>query len=182
MQVDNAFEVAQPSDVVWDLLMDVPEVVSCVPGATLLDTMGQDRWKAELRVQLGPISMVFDSEVTREEADRSAGTVRLVVRARERSGRGGASAEVSSTLMNVEDGTRVTVLTSMRLQGAVARVGRSEIIEDVSRQMTEAFATCLKGKLTQDSAPSVAPARPSLLRAVLHAIRMRLRRAFGRRG
>lgn len=180
MQVQNVFEVAQPSDAVWDLLMDVPQVVSCVPGAVLLDTIGEDRWNAELRVQLGPMAMVFDSEVTRVEADRSAGTVRLVVKARERGGRGGASAEIRSELMEVADGTRVTVETDMRLQGAVARVGRSEIIEDVSQEMTDAFATCLKGRLMQDPVMSQAPPRVSVFGVVMRTIRARLRGIFRR--
>jgi uncharacterized protein len=144
----------------------------------LVDTISEDRWKAELRVQLGPMAMVFDSEVTRVEADRSAGKVRLVVKARERNGRGGASAEIRSELLEIADGTRVTVETDMRLQGAVARVGRSEIIEDVSQEMTDAFATCLKGRLMQDPVMSQAPPRVSVFRVVLRAIRARLRRIF----
>lgn len=180
MQVGNAFEVAQASDAVWDLLMDVPQVISCVPGATLLDTLDDDRWKAELSVQLGPMSMVFDSEVTRTEADREAGNVLLVVKARERSGRGGASAEIRSQLKDVDHGTRVTVDTNVRLQGTVARVGRSEIIEDVSQHMTDAFATCLQGKLNRDPALSKAPPRISVFRVALKTIWARVRRLFQR--
>jgi carbon monoxide dehydrogenase subunit G len=178
MRVENAFEVAQPGDIVWELLMDVPQVITCVPGATLLDALGQDRWKAELRVQLGPMSMVFDSDVTRTKANRADGEVLLLVRARERSGRGGASAEIRSELKAVRDGTRVTVETDMRLQGTVARVGRGEIVEDVSQQMIDAFATCLKGRLTHDPALSYAPARPSLIRMALKAVWARVRRVF----
>lgn len=180
MQLENAFEVGQPRDAVWDLLMDVPQVVGCVPGATLLETLSEDRWNAEVRVQLGPVSMVFDSDVTRAEADRAAGTVRLAVKARERNGRGGAAAEIRSELAEIEGGTRVRLETNMRLQGVVARVGRSEIVEDISQQMTDAFAACLMGKLTQDPAMSQPPPRFSLLRATLRAIRARLRRAFRR--
>jgi hypothetical protein len=60
----------------------------------------------------------------------------------------------------------------------VARVGRSEIVEDVSRQMTDSFATCLKAKLAQgDAAPTVAAPELRIgLRTVLAGLLRQLRR------
>jgi len=41
--------------------------------------------------------MTFDAAITREQVDEAGGFVRLVVSAREKHGRGGATAEVEST-------------------------------------------------------------------------------------
>jgi len=174
MNVENAFEVAASRDAVWDLLMDVPRVLPCVPGATLVETEADDRWRAEVAVTLGPVAMTFDAVVTREAVDEAAGSVRLVVRAREKRGRGGATAEVQSTVAQVGADTRVSVTTSLRLQGAVARVGRSEIVEEVSAQMTDAFAGCLKATLSDAAAPP-APRLRITLRSVLARLWRRLR-------
>lgn len=181
MDVHNEFEVSRPREVVWDLLMDVPQVVPCVPGATLVETLGEERWKAELLVKLGPVSMTFDADVTRQEADMTAGSVRLSVRARERSGRGAANAEIHSTLTPADAGTRVSITTSLRLQGAVARVGRSDIVEDVSQHMVDAFAGCLRGKLTGELGADHAVAPQPTVRLVLRSLWARLRGVFRRR-
>jgi hypothetical protein len=58
----------------------------------------------------------------------------------------------------------------------VARIGRSEIVEDVSRQMTDSFATCLQARLARNDAPSTAaPALRIRLRTVLAALLRQLR-------
>ena len=181
MNVENAFIVDASRDAVWDLLMDVPRVVPCVPGATLLASEADDRWLAELAVALGPVAMTFDAQITRESADGAAGLIRLVVRAKEKKGRGAATAEVESRVLETGEGTRVAVTTSLRLQGTVARVGRSEIVEEVSQQMTDAFADCLKAKLSSEVAEHGPAAAPEL-RITLRAILAGLWRVIRRRG
>ena len=143
------FEVPESREAVWALLNDVPRVVPCIPGATLTHSGGNEEWQAEFPITLGPVAMTFDATITREVANQSDGVVRLAVKAREKNGRGAANADVESRLEDDGGGTRVTVSTNLRLQGTVARVGRSEIVEDVSRQMTDSFASCLKAKLAE---------------------------------
>ena len=181
MQVENVFEVDQPREAVWDVLMDVPRVVPCLPGAALTDTIDEDHWKADLTVKLGPVAMAFASDIVRKSADVEAGTVVLTVKAREKSGRGAASADIQSVLESIPGGTRVTITNQMRLQGAVARVGRSEIVEEVSQQMVDNFSTRLKALMTGEAGPEVAPAEPpSIIRMFLVSLRRRLRRLFSR--
>ena len=98
MKLENAFEVPAPRERAWELLMDVPRVVPCMPGATLRETVSDDHWKADLAVKLGPIALNFDTDVTRESVDETAGSVTLGAKAREKRGRGGAQAAIRSTL------------------------------------------------------------------------------------
>lgn len=178
MKVQNEFDVPEPREAVWDLLMDVPRVVPCVPGAELVETQADDRWRADLSVALGPVTMTFDAAITREQVDEASGFVRLVVVAREKHGRGAATAEVESTVATAGENTRVTVATNLRLQGPVARLARSEIVEEVSQQMTDAFADCLKATLTGGGG-AVAPVAPRLritFRGLLAAFLRRFRR------
>ena len=179
MKVENVFEVPESREAVWALLSDIPRVVPCIPGATLTHAGANEEWQAEFPVTLGPVAMIFDATITREVANESDGVVRLAVKAREKNGRGAATANVESRLEDDGGATRVTVSTNLRLQGTVARVGRSEIVEDVSRQMTDSFASCLKAKLAQGDAAS-ATAAPELrikLRTVLAGLVRQLRRA-----
>jgi carbon monoxide dehydrogenase subunit G len=155
VRIESSFEVPVPPERAWDLLMDVPRVIPCMPGATLTETIDDSTWKATMKVKLGPISLAFDTDVSREEADESSRRARLSARARESRGRGAASATIESSLAALDGGTRVDVATDLQLTGAIAQYGRG-IVEDVSQQMVKSFADCLKAQLV--AAPEEAEA------------------------
>ena len=89
MRLENAFDVPASPEETWRLLNDVPTVVPCMPGAELVEVVGDEAWKAKLHVKLGPIALLFLADVTRQTADEAAGRVVLAVKARESKGRGG---------------------------------------------------------------------------------------------
>ena len=155
MKLENSFEVPATRSAAWDLLMDIPRVVPCMPGAELKETISDTQWKAEMGVKLGPIALTFDTDVTRDAVDEAAGVVTLNARAREKRGRGGAQAAIQSTLNEVEGGTRIDIVTDLTLSGAVAQYGRG-IVQDVSSQLVDRFADCLKAQLVAE--PEVAAA------------------------
>ena len=98
MKVENSFEVPASRQPAWDLLMDVPRIVPCMPGAELRETVGDDHWKADMAVKLGPIALNFDTDVTRAAVDEAGSSVTLNAKAREKRGRGGAQAAIQSSL------------------------------------------------------------------------------------
>lgn len=179
MKIENTFEVDAPVEEAWALLMDVPRVIPCMPGAELTETLDADRWKANMSVKLGPISLVFATDVTRETVDEAAHTSKLAANARETKGRGNARATIESRLAAVDGGTRVEVVTELSLTGAVAQYGRG-LVQDVAAQLTKQFADCLAQQLASPSA-TPAPARPvSGLRVGLAAVRSALARLVRR--
>ena len=98
MRLENAFSVDAPPERVWAILLDMPVVVSCMPGAELTGTIDDEHWRTSLTVKLGPVSLIFDAELDRELADPVTRRMVLTSKARERQGRGGAIARVESTL------------------------------------------------------------------------------------
>ena len=157
MKIENSFEVEAPPEAAWALLMDVPRVIPCMPGATLAETVDDDHWKAKLAVKLGPISLNFDAAVSRETADEQAHRAVLATDARESRGRGSAQATIESTLVAQNGGTRVDIVTDLTLTGPVAQYGRG-MVQSVAGQLTSQFAGCLQKQLV--SAPSDPGVRP----------------------
>ena len=181
MRLENSFEVPASLEQSWRLLNDVPSVVPCLPGAELVEVVGDDAWKAKLYVKLGPIALQFLADVVREERDESAGRVLLGANARESKGRGSAEATIESTLTAADGGTRVDLVTELALRGAVAQYGRG-VVGDVASRLTADFADCLRGKLAGPESPAAAPAARaspepiSVVRIVLAALRHALLR------
>jgi carbon monoxide dehydrogenase subunit G len=150
MRLENSFEVPAPRSSAWALLMDVQRIVPCMPGATLTETVSDTAWKADMAVKLGPISLNFATDITREAVDEAASSVTLNAKAREKRGRGGAQAAIQSTLTEVPDGTRIDIVTDLTMSGAVAQYGRG-IVQDVSAQLVDRFADCLKAQLAAET-------------------------------
>jgi uncharacterized protein len=188
MKLENSFEVPAPPEQAWDLLMDVPRVIPCMPGAELTETVGDSSWKAKMTVKLGPMSFAFATDVKREEADVDAQRAKLSARARELRGRGGGQATIESSLTQVDGGTRVHIVTDMALSGAVAQYGRG-MVQEVAGQLVDQFADCLRTQLVPASeeapvapAASPPPARPVRgLSLALGALRRAIVRFFKRR-
>ena len=55
MRLENSFEVAAPPDAAWALLMDVPRILPCMPGAKLEETIIKSTLKETMAVNLGLI-------------------------------------------------------------------------------------------------------------------------------
>jgi len=173
MRLENSFEVPAGAEQSWNLLNDVPSVVPCLPGAELVEVVGENAWKAKLHVKLGPIALQFLADVVRERSDEAAGLVVLSAKARESKGRGSAEATIESRLA-------VELVTELALRGAVAQYGRG-VVGDVASRLTAQFADCIGGKLaTAESASPAPPPSPTPIPA-LRLVLASLRRALFRR-
>ena len=184
MKLENSFEVPTPPEQAWALLMDVPRVIPCMPGAKLDETVDDSTWKATMAVRLGPIALSFKTDVKREQADEAAHRATLSARAREARGRGNANATIESSLAPQNGGTRVEIVTDLQLSGPVAQYGRG-LVHDVSSQLVTQFADCLKkqlGPADEAQAAVEATSRPvGGLRLGLPAILRSLGRVFSRK-
>jgi hypothetical protein len=186
MKLENSFEVDAPLEQAWELLMDAPRMIPCLPGAKLTGVVDDSHWTAEMGVKLGPIGLTFATEIAREEVDEAERRVRLAAKAREVRNRGRAQASIASRLSPLDGGgTHVEIATDLTLSGPVAQYGRG-LIQDVSSQLVTSFAECLKTQLAAE--PEVAreavaaQARPVAgLPLILGALRGALARFFGRR-
>jgi uncharacterized protein len=149
MRIENSFDVPAAPEAAWELLMDVPRIIPCMPGAELDEVVGDDAWKATMKVKLGPIGLTFATNVRREEVDEAGHRVKLAADAREVRNRGNAKATIESSLTENGGGTHVDLVTELALTGTVAQYGRG-MIEDISSQLVVSFAQCLQRQLVPE--------------------------------
>jgi carbon monoxide dehydrogenase subunit G len=184
MLLENSFDVPARPEEAWELLMDVPRVIPCMPGAELTEQVDESTWKAKMDVKLGPVSLTLATDVHREEADREVMRATLSARARDTRGRADGRARIESTLASHDGGTRVSIKTDLTLSGALAQTGRG-LIEPVSAQLVQSFADCLRAQLagTPDEAEAAVAAQAGPVRGhslALRALGRRLARLFRR--
>lgn len=185
MKLENSFTVEAPAEAAWDLLMDVPRIIPCMPGAKLDEVVDDSNWKATMQVKLGPIGLTFATDVERTETDEAAKRVVLQATAREVRNRGRAQATIESSLAASNGGTRVDLVTDLALSGTVAQYGRG-LIQDISSQLVTSFAECLQAQLAavpeEAAAATAAQAQPvGGLSLFFGALRRKVARLFRRR-
>jgi hypothetical protein len=154
VRLENSFAVPASPERTWALLNDVPRVVPNMPGAELTEIVDETNWKATMHVKLGPIALQFATDVRRDVSDEGALRTTLAIKARELKGRGGATATIESSLDADGSGTRVTIVTELQMQGAVAQYGRG-VVPDVAGQLVEQFAQNLAGQLRESDGSAV---------------------------
>ena len=148
MQIETSFAVPAPVDRAWDLLIDVPRIVPCMPGAALTQVVDERTFRGTAGVKIGPMALSFAGEAKIEAQDEAQRRVRVAARATDTKGRGGAQATLSFVLVPDGATTRVDITTDLQLNGAVAQYGRGVgLIKEIANQLVGQFAENLKGQL-----------------------------------
>jgi uncharacterized protein len=155
MKLENEFTVPAPIDHAWEVLLDIERVAPCLPGAKLEGEEGGAH-RGTMTIKVGPITSRYKGTVKIEEADEQARRAVLRAQAREGRGQGTAAATITSTMEEVEGGTRVRVETEMRVTGPAAQFGRG-VMQEVSAKLMGRFADCLASEITGPPAAEPEP-------------------------
>lgn len=155
MEINNSFDVPLPPADAWKVLMDIPRIAPCMPGAELTGVVDKDTYNGKVSVKLGPVALSFAGQVKFTEIDEANRKARVKAQGKDSKGRGGANASVDFHLEPAAAGSRVVVKTDLTLSGAVAQYGRaSGMIQDVAAQLIGQFAGNLKAQLVASGAAS----------------------------
>ena len=77
MKFDNAFELPLPVERAWALLLDVPRIAPCMPGAELVEVTDDRSYKGKVAVRLGPVALIFAGRAVIEQIDDLAHKARI---------------------------------------------------------------------------------------------------------
>ena len=144
MKIENTFIVPMPVEQAWPLLLDVPTIAPCLPGAELTEVVGPQQFRGRALVKVGPVALAFEGEAQIVDIDDAAKTARVIAKGSDKKGRGNASATVEFALAEHPEGARVNVTTDLSLTGAVAQYGRGAgLIKAIADQLIGQFAANL---------------------------------------
>ena len=153
MKLDQSFEVKAPLDEVWSALIDIERVAPCLPGAEVTEAGDDGEFKGTFSVKLGPTTAAYNGTLKMENVDEASHTATMRANGTDKRGQGGAKAQITSALKEVEGGTRVDVSTDFTITGRLARFGRGGMIQDVSNRLLREFAACLQRNAEASQAP-----------------------------
>lgn len=150
MELEHSFTVPADIDTAWNTLLDVERIAMCMPGATLISVEG-DTFKGEVKIKLGPVTMVFGG--TASFVDKDVASHRLVINASGSETKGTSTAQATVTTQLVAESptlTRVDVNTDLAITGKPAQFGRG-VMSDVAGRIIGQFAGNLEGVVAAGS-------------------------------
>jgi carbon monoxide dehydrogenase subunit G len=166
MQIQNSFAVAVEPATAWRLLLDVPRMARCMPGASLTEARDDRSYAGNVVVKLGPVRLAFAGEARITELDEAGRRAKVEAKGSDTKGRGSAQAKLDFVLIAEGGGTRVDVTTDLQLTGSVAQYGRGAgLIKEVANQLVGEFAGNLARDIAASEPPAAAPAPASAVPA-----------------
>jgi uncharacterized protein len=164
MEFDNSFDVPLAPDQAWNVLMDIPRIAQCMPGAELTEVVDAQNYRGKISVRLGPVSLAFAGRVQIDDLDEVNHSAQVKAQGNDAKGRGSANATARFHIEPTGEGSRVMIHTDLMLSGAVAQYGRGVgIIQGTAGQIIGQFAANLRKQLAEEPPPQPTAAAAAAL-------------------
>jgi uncharacterized protein len=134
-----------PIDRAWEVLTDIPLITPCLPGATLTDH-DADEYKGKIKIKVGPVTADYSGSAVFVQRDEAARHVEISASGRDSRGSGNASATITADMTTDGEGTKVSIVTDLKISGKVAQFGKGMIAE-VSTKLIDQFVDCIEQEL-----------------------------------
>ncbi|MDF1605817.1 SRPBCC family protein [Nocardioides sp. YIM 152315] len=158
MKLTHSFVVGLEPQEAFDLLLDVPRIATCMPGAALTEVNGDD-FAGTVKVKLGPVVMTYNGKAKIVERDRDGLKAKIELSGRDVKGTSDASATVDAILSPSGDDTEVQLITDLAITGKPAQLGRG-LMNDVGRKIIGQFADALAKDIEATKNPQ--PGEPTV--------------------
>jgi carbon monoxide dehydrogenase subunit G len=187
MNFEHRCAISVAREVLWQFLMDVPQMATCVPGVESVTASGDGQYAGRMRVKVGPIHLTLQGVMTIQERDPQQWQAAARAEANDR--RVGGGVHLSAHMTLVESGpaaTELAIQAQARLLGKLGELGQpvirkqaDAIIAEFARNVAAHFHSATmaaqgeKGQgeisATQQPGPqqAMSPARPFSARHVI---------------
>lgn len=147
LTINETFRVDAPADRVWQFLKNPADVVTCLPGAELTETIDAQTYGGKVKVKVGPITASYAGKAILTQVDDQARRMQIVGEGRESGGSGSARMTMTGVVTPLPDGaSEVSVDAVVDVAGRVMQFGRG-LIESVNKQLFRQFAESVQAKL-----------------------------------
>jgi carbon monoxide dehydrogenase subunit G len=143
MRFTDEFTISLAPDRAYERLLDLEEIVPCVPGGEIDPPDADGVYAGRVTVKLGPMRFTYAGTIRVVERDSAAR--RAVFEGAGQASGGAERASVRSVMEVVPEGggSRILMTTDLDIRGRAAQMGAG-IIGAVSRHMVGQAASCLE--------------------------------------
>lgn len=135
MKLEGSYDVSAPRQKVWDAFLDPERLRQAIPGCEKLEALGNDEYKATMKVGVGGVKGTFEGKV-RISDKKPPDSYKMLVEGS--GGPGFVRGESVITLSDIPGGTRVSYTADLQIGGLIASVGQ-RMLGGVSKMMADKF-------------------------------------------
>jgi hypothetical protein len=136
MKLEGSHTVPAPRQKVWDAFLDPEQLRQAIPGCEKLEAIGNDEYKATMKVGVGGVKGTFEGKVRLTEK-KPTDSYKMAVE-----GTGGPGFVRGETLISLSDieggGTKVAYVADVQVGGLIASVGQ-RMLGGVAKMMADKF-------------------------------------------
>lgn len=132
MKLEGSYTFEAPQNIVWDALLDPVLLGSVMPGSEGLEPLGDDKYKAVLKIQVGPVQGTFEGTVALADI-KKPDSYRMDINGK---GAPGFVKATGAVRLEAQDGkTIMHYQGDAQLGGRIASVGQ-RLIESSAKALT----------------------------------------------
>jgi carbon monoxide dehydrogenase subunit G len=147
MRFEHQFEIDAPAERVWAFMMDVPQMATCIPGASGIVQVDDTSYDATVTAKIGPISAKFGCRIAILNLDETARKGSVELAGKDTKLGGGVKAKMEMSLSGAESGpTTVNIVSDIDIMGKIGQYGHGMIAKRADAMLAE-FANCTRAKL-----------------------------------
>lgn len=156
MKIEKSFEIAAAQEEVWEFVSAPERVGACFPGCLSVESLGDDKYRAAIKVELGPIRTVFN--VAFEETEkRPIEFSRYSSRGEEENKASRLKAESTLTLAPLGAGrTRVEYTSEVSIVGRLGKFGAG-MMQKKADSISDEFVQALRAEIEGPGAVAAPP-------------------------
>jgi carbon monoxide dehydrogenase subunit G len=155
IELEKSLALPVPQAVGWNLLENIEDIATCVPGAKITQRIDATHYKGTITVKLGPATVSFRGDIEIVSLDPAAHTIRIVGQASDTTGSSGASLDLTASVKATGAGTcELTGRSEVSVTGKVAAFG-SRLMGTVTDQLLKVFFANLLARAEERKAAAV---------------------------
>lgn len=135
MRIEGSHDVSAPRQKVWDAFLNPEQLRQAIPGCEKLEALGNDEFKATMKIGVGAVKGTFEGKVKITEKN-APNSYRMAVEGS--GGPGFVRGETLIALTDIEGGTRVSYTADVQVGGLIAGVGQ-RLLGGVSKMLADQF-------------------------------------------
>lgn len=146
MKIEKTFTVAASREQVWEFITAPERVAACIPGCQSVEVTGPGTYKAQVKLQVGPIKAGFKLDVATTE-ERPPEFSAYSTRGEEGGKASRVTADSTLSLKPIDEGhTEVTYASEISVVGRLGKFGLG-IMKKKADAMGEEFVQALRERV-----------------------------------
>lgn len=146
----------------WQILKDIEQVVGCMPGSEITETIDENNYKGSAKVKIGPMKVAFNGDINVLDINTDERQIHLIAKGQDSKGTSSANMDLTAGVRTGESGaSELTGDATVTVNGKLANFGgrmMTQVADQILGQFADNFSHKLAASASDSNSDESAPA------------------------